>query len=395
MDLFYIVVIAFFIIRAIALILTLCKLKRSDSPSVLQQEPYQKIWFILPVLNETKIAEESVAYYYELIKPYSQQCELLIITSPETAENSTYKCIQRLQEVYPITIKHDSLSQSKQEKLNRIYHEIKANSPQPFWIFVFDFDARPSPTLIERAIAETRVGQGTEMIQAIPVTTAARGMGWFPSLSALDHLYRVLFVESFLNHFKWKYYLRLGMGACLLIRSTALDRTGGFPKYSDDIELGYRLDLLGVRRKTIMEYPTMTPVNAFGAYLKQYSKIMLGVLSLKRVFNDIPRSKTYAAKTKLVTYSTNFCSLFIFLLTVFCSSIKMNGFYVLAYWFAEFCIQFFIIGYFRKIITFPTPGLTLLHLIISPFSRPVLQAITLSYFLVVNDRYVKNYSTER
>jgi hypothetical protein len=99
MDLFYIVVITFFIIRAIALILTWCKLKRSGSLSVLQQGASQKIWFILPALNEEKIAEGTVSYYYELIKPYSQQCELVIITSPETGENSTYKCIQRLQEI--------------------------------------------------------------------------------------------------------------------------------------------------------------------------------------------------------------------------------------------------------------------------------------------------------
>lgn len=395
MDLFYIIIIAFFIIRGIALIMTWCKLKRCGSPSILKQYSSQKIWFILPALDEAKIAEDTVSYYYELIKPYSQQCELVIITSPETGENSTYKCIQHLQEVYPITLKHDRFSQSKQEKLNRIYREIKANSSQPFWIFVFDFDARPSPTLIERAIKETRAGQGTEMIQAIPVTTAAPGMGWFSSLSALDHLYRVLFVESFLNHFKWKYYLRLGMGACLLIRSTALDRTGGFPIYSDDIELGYRLDLLEVRRKTIMEYPTMTPVNDFYAYLKQYSKIMLGVLSLKRVFNDIPHSKAFAVTSKLITYSTNFLSLYIFLLMLVFSTMKVNGFYVLFYWLAELFIQIFVITYFRKIITFPTPGMTLLHLIISPVSRPILQAITLCYFLIVNDRYVKNYSTER
>lgn len=395
MDLYYIVVISFFIIRAVALTITWINLKRCRSPSVLKQDPSQKIWFILPALNEVKIAEETVSYYYELIKPYSQQCELVIITSPETGENNTYKCIQRLQAVYPVTLKYDRFSQSKQEKLNRIYREIKANSPQPFWIFVFDFDARPSPTLIERAIKETRTGKGTEMIQAIPVTTAVPGSGWFSSLSALDHLYRVLFVESFLNHFKWKYYLRLGMGACLLIRSTALDRTGGFPEYSDDIELGYRLDLLAVRRKTIMEYPTMTPVKDFDAYLKQYSKIMLGVLSLKRVFNDIPRSKTFATTAKLITYSTNFFSLFIFLLMIVFSTMKMNVFYVLLYWLAEFCIQIFVITYFRMIITFPTPGMTLLHLIISPVSRPVLQAITLCYFLIVNDRYVNNYSTER
>ncbi|WP_034950320.1 glycosyltransferase [Erwinia oleae] len=326
MDLFYIVVLTFFIIRSIVLILTWWKLKRSGSTSVLQLENSQKIWFVLPALNEVKIAEETVSYYYELLKPYSDECELVIITSPEASEYSTYSCIQRLQEVYPITLKHDRVSQSKQEKLNRIYREIKANSSHPFWIFVFDFDARPSTTLIERTIAETRTGQGIEMIQAIPVTTAKPGMGWFSSLSALDHLYRVLFVESFLNHFKCKYYLRLGMGACLLIKSSALDRTGGFPKYSDDIELGYRLDLLAVRRKTIMEYPTMTPVNTFGAYLKQYSKIMLGVLSLKRVFNDMPNSNAYTATTKLVTYSTNFFSLFIFLLTVIFSVMKMNGF---------------------------------------------------------------------
>jgi hypothetical protein len=173
------------------------------------------------------------------------------------------------------------------ESLRRMHGEQLERS----WIGIYDFDSRPPPTTffaLARQLSTIAADQDVAVIQQIPyiggadLDLAATCSAGF--LQAVAHTERTLAVETDIRlrqAGKACWEIRYAMGAGLFVRANALLSVGGFPDYSDDIALGYRLDLAGEPR-TVLAVPNFVqPAPSLGAIIRQYRRIYLGIFNFR------------------------------------------------------------------------------------------------------------------
>jgi len=181
---------------------------------------------------------------------------------------------------------------------------------------IFDFDSRPMlGTIGELANFATRE-ELPRLVQQVPFPLKA--INQLPDFSigkvlGITHLERALALEGqrYRNvdyaHSKGKApsFLRGCMGASLFIRADVLYRVGEFPAESDDITLGYRLDLLGIRRR-FLTTPNFVepPPSAFVGFrqlLRIYKGVFTAVFEAKH-FNKKIFSTPVSIKAAMLTH---------------------------------------------------------------------------------------------
>ncbi|MER9602779.1 hypothetical protein [Mesorhizobium sp. M0243] len=305
---------------ALLLLLTIQALKRTRSAvdwvsryshTQLQHLPdlgsYPRLFVLLPALEEQAIVPATLDHFSRLTSPFL--CiEIVVVTSnlenvrreqfaTQISGPTTANLVDAWAAQNPaarVRRLHDpDFGGSKATKLafaTSVLLNTESKSDSSRIVFaVYDFDSRPSANTFTEYLARFNSEIPAPVVQQVPhpigmEIDALRS----PSLSrlfAIGHLERSLGLET--HHYRevdaasvhTHRALRGCMGAGLFIRADTLMMAGNFPPDSDDIRLGYRLDLLGIKRETLASPNWVQPPPNIFALFKQLRRIYGGVYS--------------------------------------------------------------------------------------------------------------------
>ncbi|MDC5008216.1 hypothetical protein OHW24_12950 [Acinetobacter baumannii] len=263
----------------------------------------KKLFVLLPALEEQPIVDETLNYFSKILSPFPN-ATIIVITgeservrrdelgSKEEMTNSLVdKWIANNIDHCVIRLHEPALSGTKSTKLQFAWQKLKEqfgrNYIEDSWFAIYDFDSRPPQETFIALARELKNGQA-DVIQQVP-HIAGSEIHEYSSTSAsrtqaIAHYERTLCIETDLRREQtgatWE--IRYAMGAGLFLKASCLEKTEGFPEYSDDIALGYRLDLLEIPR-VVLSVPNMVqPAPSFRALIKQFRRINLGVFSVHK-----------------------------------------------------------------------------------------------------------------
>lgn len=257
----------------------------------------KKLYILLPAHEEADIVEDTLQYFTELTKKFKN---VIIVTITNNRSESqlnkvdlTADKIRKWKSVNNpkiLSIEDSSELSSKSSKLNYFLKWFKKNHPtydmRNSYIAVYDFDSRPSITTFEEVLNLIEIEYTPEILQQIsfPLGQGINKLNFFTKLMAFGHCERILRVET-LHHTTWEKKLgvfqdlRICIGASLFIQLATIIDVGGFPPDSDDIRLGYRLDLKKHPRITLQSPNFVQPTPSIKDTFLQAFRIFSGVFS--------------------------------------------------------------------------------------------------------------------
>ncbi|WP_164714733.1 glycosyltransferase family 2 protein [Burkholderia ambifaria] len=281
----------------------------SEMKSLGSQDPSHsrcsdKLFVFLPALEEQSIVQDTLDHFSAVLAPFPNATIIVITGESERVRRDTNnsseeltsdvvdKWITRNGNGRVVRLHEPALTGTKATKLQFAWSKLVERHGGAFvrrsWIAIYDFDSRPPPETFVALAREIRIGR-VDVVQQVPHIAGSQ-IGQRPSTSAscaqaVAHYERTLCIETDLRRRqsgKPTWEIRYAMGAGLFLKARCLNLTEGFPDYSDDIALGYRLDLLGVRRGVLPVPNFVQPAPSFGAIVKQYRRIYLGIFSVRR-----------------------------------------------------------------------------------------------------------------
>lgn len=272
------------------------------------------LYLLLPALREQSLVNSTLDHFASLMDD-NRHVSAIVVTSEleqrsEGCGATTADLVDDWLTRHPsvdVQRLHDPRTGgSKATKLNFaasiLVDRHRGLDPSRLMFGIYDFDSRPMPgTLQELASLAGRdefpalaqqVPYPVKSIDQLPPPSAGRVLG-------IGHLERALALESerFRQvdeahlHGRTPPFLRGCMGAGLFIRADILIRAGGFPSRSDDITLGYRLDLLGVHRQYLVTPNLVEPPPNAALALRQLLRIYRGV------YTAVPEARRYGLGT--------------------------------------------------------------------------------------------------
>lgn len=313
---------------------------RMPSDMHLSSSLKSELFVLLPALREQSIVTDTLEHFQKISRHISNITIVVITGSSEEVENNSktidltrdaVDCwITNNPEARVIRLHETAHFSTKATKLQFAWHDLSkklgADRIQASWFAIYDFDSRP-PYQTFLSLDKYINSDDFDVIQQVPHIAGkkmdGRHIKHAGHLQAVAHYDRTLSIETHLRRAQSKhasYEIKYAMGAGLFLRVSCLEHTGGFPYYSDDIALGYRLDLVGMRR-TVLPVPNIVePAPSFRAIFKQSRRIYIGVFSLKKEldwFRNISNHRSHVPKLRLrliVSYLSNFTNSVRFLL---------------------------------------------------------------------------------
>ena len=258
------------------------------------------LYLLLPALREQSLVNSTLDHFESLMNG-QRQVSTIVITSDseqlvEGSGTTTADLVDNWLSKHPfanVQRLHDPRTGgSKATKLNFavgvLVDRHYGQDPSSLMIGIYDFDSRPMPGTLQELAALSSPKGFPPLAQQVPYPIMA--IDRLPPRSAgrvlgIGHLERALALEGERyrqvdkEHQRGRIppFLRGCMGAGLFIRADILIRAGGFPPASDDITLGYRLDLLGVRRQDLVTPNLVEPPPTAVLALRQMLRIYRGV----------------------------------------------------------------------------------------------------------------------
>lgn len=281
-------------------------------------EFYSEVHILLPALEEQALVNSTLSFFDKELKELEPvNIKIWIITSNfESVRQSSlnvekHDLTKTLVERWIIKnasqhfhLLHDpdfagSKATKVQFSIDKILSKHEQVEHKNILFGIYDFDSRPSlADTIKEIAMHKNGGCDCEVYQQVPHSIGF-GINKYPKFSisklfSIGHLERTFSLEiDYSRNYKRHSFFsspRGCMGAGLFLKGSIFQKIGPIPKHSDDIALGYRLDLLSIDRK-ILHSPTLVqPTNSIYQLAKQYQRIFKGVFSLKSEINRLENS---------------------------------------------------------------------------------------------------------
>jgi cellulose synthase/poly-beta-1,6-N-acetylglucosamine synthase-like glycosyltransferase len=266
-------------------------LKRGNSPKGLDPNgARQPLSIILPLFRESRILGSTLSHYLPLLGKGIDRIVLLLSVQDDDTKvavdtwraNNAEHCRSLLTVVCP------NSCNSKSTKLQYFWETLglrKTESWQDMLFCVFDADARPSPDFFQSLHSvSVRQSESAHVYQALPVAVPCSNK-LLPDSLALAQSERSVIECWALDRWSGKQDrpMLLGlMGAAMAFNGSAVKALAPWPAYSDDIQIGYRSDLLRIARTFIPVRVTVQGTNSFKDWWFQQLRIAEGVQSRLR-----------------------------------------------------------------------------------------------------------------
>jgi hypothetical protein len=311
-----------------------CKGAMQRIGMLLHREPFAslppifQIYLLLPALHEQTLVVSTLDHFSSVVSGEARVSVVVITSESEQqgsgSESSTASLVDDWISANPfanVERLHDRCENgSKSTKLNLAVAELSKRSlyldPTRVMFGVYDFDSRPHRSTIRELAYLVARGDLPPLVQQIPYTLGKIHRLPAPSVGrmlGIGHLERALALEG--EQYRKvdeahrdgrpPPFLRGCMGAGLFIRADVLSSVGSFPPRSDDITLGYRLDLLRVRRCVLLTPNLVEPPPSALLGFRQMLRIYEGVYTavpVARNFNAGSISRAAALKAAFTTH---------------------------------------------------------------------------------------------
>lgn len=252
-------------------------------------EPFRFYLLLCPVLREESNIKKFLHDLSQLDYP-KHLLEILIITTEKEYDNSmqpnTIHLVDQFleeQEAYGHMkrIHYPSRKGAKADQLNFAMEWAKATYSSSIlsekYLLLLDADTTIPQDCIQKLDSE--IEEGIDVYQ--------RPLLWFNNINALRDPFMVsfAFLQSFfsiayetpmLNGWGYPWRLKYFVGHNLCIKSSALIAAGGFPDIIEDVRLGRRCTLLGLRAKTVSGFGMVETAKSLPIYIKQSSVWFFG-----------------------------------------------------------------------------------------------------------------------
>lgn len=270
--------------------------QESDLPQV--QVP---LYILVPCHSEWMLAQSTVSRYLQLVQENSNVSVIIVANS--TSRHILGKELSLVDYLRTIVsdsscdpdrvlVVEDRSPQSYKTTKLRAAVEIvyrRAHEQCAPLLGIVDFDTRLSMESIDWVMSAATKHPDVDVFQQIPYPTFDAAGSFYSRLWAVAQTERCLIMEAgrMVSPIRERFPstlrpMRYLMGASLFIRLGALRSIGGVPDNSDDIVLGYRADLKGMRR-ALVPYPAfVAPPVIFRGAIRQLARILAGVWCYRR-----------------------------------------------------------------------------------------------------------------
>lgn len=288
---------------------------------------YEKVSFegkfhiILPCYCEYEILEETIDYFNNIRKTVDN-INIIIVTGNEyknekRIENNSYKQIKKIIDNKKINIEllfDEEEYSTKSTKLNYALKYLKDKNC--LYIGVFDFDARPNVDVIK--FIEDDIYNRLKNVRELPcvyqqiacITKNINENSFFSKIFSIWHYRRSLGIEGVRDVKARERYVKYCIGAGSFYFYKDIVDIGGFPIYSDDIELGYNMQL---KNKKVVIVPYVNKVSAINSYEQgknQYLRVYDGLFTSKSVLRKFMNKEKVNFKKQLSYLINNYYDTF-------------------------------------------------------------------------------------
>lgn len=259
-----------------------------------------KLYIVIPVHESPLTVAKAIKNFAKL---KSNSVIVWFILDTETENRIKKSSMEFLLDRKDVKIDRDSKS-TKVSKLRYAYAMIKEIEREPEKIFLGVYDADATPGANELNFIQDKLsmyGNNITAFQEIPVyLKSANKSPIFIRAFYRFHLRRAFGIEgiSFLGNAKREIIYLMGSG--MYIKLKDLISVGGFPMYSDDIELGYKFYVRGKKEIIIPKIAKVDYVSNFTDMWNQYLRIFYGIFSsLFSIFKMLKKEKSLNLFQKL------------------------------------------------------------------------------------------------
>lgn len=238
-----------------------------------------KITIILPCHKEFEHIKNTVHYFENLINDF---IEVYIITGNENNEShNSYQLLKKTIQDYDSNIQllYDTNQNStKTTKLNYALKHLSRTNISENYLAIYDFDSRPDPRSFEWVLNDLNLSYNKKKVdiyQQTPLILKLSSNSKWVNNYYIHHIRRSLTTEGAPLFKKKKKVLYL-MGSGMFINIKTLLDIGGFPQYSDDIELGLKFYSKNAFEKFIPFYTVNETVDDWKSLFNQILRIYYG-----------------------------------------------------------------------------------------------------------------------
>ncbi|MFB5563048.1 hypothetical protein [Bacillus cereus] len=282
-----------------------------------------KIYILLPCHKEYEMLGSTLEFFHKFTKEHSN-VKVIIITGREYENGKIIKedSYTRLNKILEdkqfdnISILFDTNKEStKAAKLNYAVKQISSDELNSnTYIGVYDFDAKPHNMTLNWIIddIERRVKEKSKLpsiYQQIPIIlNGFNYKRFFVSIYSIWHIRRSLGIEGMPLIFKDSLKkIQYCMGSGMFIKYQDLVELNGFPVYSDDIALGYKLFIRNKKEVVVPHVNSVYATTSFSQCKKQHLKIYHGLFKFWEIlreyeqeFGQLPISKKIAMSVSVL-----------------------------------------------------------------------------------------------
>lgn len=288
-----------------------------------------KITIILPCHKEFEHIKNTVHYFENLINDF---IEVYIITGNENNEShNSYQLLKKTIQDYDSNIQllYDTNQNStKTTKLNYALKHLSRTNISENYLAIYDFDSRPDPRSFEWVLNDLNLSYNKKKVdiyQQTPLILKLSSNSKWVNNYYIHHIRRSLTTEGAPLFKKKKKVLYL-MGSGMFINIKTLLDIGGFPQYSDDIELGLKFYSKNAFEKFIPFYTVNETVDDWKSLFNQILRIYYGY------FGNAQTLKLLSIKKKIVLYFDffyEFINLFFGCFLLFFGYVELFSIYIL------------------------------------------------------------------
>lgn len=270
----------FILIKSIVVFLKYCK----DSDIYFYDQSLKNspvIYVVICFHKEYSIFLDTIKYFNKFI---SDNIKVSIICGSQKDYNFAQKNMKEYNSQISVILdtSHES---TKTTKLNYFLDSIGESSGS--YLAVYDFDSRPHHKTFNWVLNVLNNSKKKHQVfQQIPLSIYPVNNNIFVKNYFIQHLRRNLAIEGRNILFK-EGNVRYLSGSGMIIETDLLKKIGGFPKFSDDIELGIRMINLGIRETIIPFYTINNMVPNIKKLKEQLYRIFFGYFSNIRLLFSV------------------------------------------------------------------------------------------------------------
>lgn len=217
---------------------------------------------------------------------------------------------------------------TKTTKLNYALKHLSRTNISENYLAIYDFDSRPDPRSFEWVLNDLNLSYNKKKVdiyQQTPLILKLSSNSKWVNNYYIHHIRRSLTTEGAPLFKKKKKVLYL-MGSGMFINIKTLLDIGGFPQYSDDIELGLKFYSKNAFEKFIPFYTVNETVDDWKSLFNQILRIYYGY------FGNAQTLKLLSIKKKIVLYFDffyEFINLFFGCFLLFFGYVELFSIYIL------------------------------------------------------------------